>query len=100
MNPVLAIIGPIGWPELVVILVLVLVVFGPKRLPEIAESFGKSIGKFRKATKKAKTEVKRELDAAAMDSREEESRGSADDVGTAPPPPAGNDTAPERDESR
>ena len=84
MNPVHAIIGPIGWPELVVILVLVLVVFGPRRLPEIAEAFGKSIGKFRKATKSATTEVKRELDDAAAEIREstaDDDRGDDEDPG-------------------
>lgn len=57
-----AIIGPIGWPELLVILGLVLVIFGPRRLPEIAEAIGKSIGTFRKATKSATEDVKKELD--------------------------------------
>ena len=76
MNPVFAIIGPIGWPELVVILVLVLVIFGPRRLPEIAEAFGKSIGKFRKATTSATNEVKRELEDAAADVQ---SAGSEED---------------------
>ncbi len=57
-----AIIGPIGWPELLVILALVLIIFGPRRLPDIAEAFGKSIRKFRSATKNATDEVKKELD--------------------------------------
>ena len=72
MIPFNAIIGPIGWPELVVILIVVLVVFGPRRLPEIAEAFGKSIGKFRSATKGATQEVKRELDDVAADMRAED----------------------------
>ena len=67
MNPFCALIGPIGWPELLVILGLVLIVFGPRRLPEIAEAIGKSIKKFRKATSSATDEVKKELDAAAHD---------------------------------
>ncbi len=36
------------WPELVIVLVLALVVFGPKRLPEIGGSLGKTIKAFRK----------------------------------------------------
>ncbi|MFH1845223.1 MAG: twin-arginine translocase TatA/TatE family subunit [bacterium] len=62
-----AFLGPIGWPELLVILGLVLIIFGPRRLPEIAEAFGKSIKKFRTATSSATNEVKRELDAAKQD---------------------------------
>jgi TatA/E family protein of Tat protein translocase len=61
MNSFLAFFGPIGWPELLVILVLVLVVFGPRRLPEIAEAMGKSIAKFRESSRAATEEVQREL---------------------------------------
>jgi len=52
-----AFIGPIGWNELVVILVIVLVIFGPRRLPEFAEAFGKSIRKFKSATRDAQDEI-------------------------------------------
>ena len=36
--------GMAGWPEIVLILVLVLILFGPKRLPEIADAMGNLIG--------------------------------------------------------
>lgn len=52
-----AFLGPIGWNELVIILVIVLIIFGPRRLPDFAESFGKSIRKFRQATREAKDEL-------------------------------------------
>jgi sec-independent protein translocase protein TatB len=38
----------IGMPELIVILVVALVVLGPKRLPEVARSIGKAVGEFRR----------------------------------------------------
>jgi len=41
----------IGMPELLVILVIVLLIFGAARLPEIARSFGKAINEFKKAVK-------------------------------------------------
>ena len=63
----LGFIGGLGWPELLLIGVVVLLVFGPRRLPEIAESLGSSIKKFRKATKDVQDEVKREIDAAPRD---------------------------------
>ncbi|MCL4463698.1 MAG: twin-arginine translocase TatA/TatE family subunit [Firmicutes bacterium] len=50
-------LGRIGPPELLVILGLVLVVFGPKKLPEIGRSFGKSLKEFRLATKEIKESV-------------------------------------------
>jgi TatA/E family protein of Tat protein translocase len=39
----------IGWTELIVILVIILVIFGPKRLPEIGRSLGKGIKEFKKS---------------------------------------------------
>lgn len=44
-------LGRIGWMELVLILVLALIIFGPGKLPDVARAVGKSIGEFRKATK-------------------------------------------------
>lgn len=41
--------GNIGWPELLVIVVIILILFGPNRLPEVGRSIGKAIGEFRKA---------------------------------------------------
>lgn len=60
----LAFIGGLGWPEILVIGLVVLLVFGPRRLPEIAEAFGSSIKKFRRATQDVKDEVRREIDSA------------------------------------
>ena len=47
----------LGMQELLVILVVVLFIFGGKRLPEIGSAFGKSLREFKKATKKEKDEV-------------------------------------------
>lgn len=40
----------IGWPELVIVLVVALLVFGPRKLPDIGRSLGKGIREFRQAT--------------------------------------------------
>jgi sec-independent protein translocase protein TatA len=42
----------LGIPELILILVVALVIFGPGKLPEIGKSFGKSIGEFKEALRK------------------------------------------------
>ncbi len=62
--------GP-GWQEMVLLLVIVLIFFGPKRLPELAESVGKSLKKFKSATRDASDEVKREMDEIKKEVKEE-----------------------------
>jgi TatA/E family protein of Tat protein translocase len=47
----------IGWPEAMLILGVILIFFGPTKLPEIAEAMGKSIRKFRSATRDMKQEL-------------------------------------------
>ncbi len=73
MTAFTAFIGNLGWTELVIIFAFVLLFFGPKRLPEIAEAFGKSIRKFKKATSEAQDEVKRELDPTKQDGSDDDS---------------------------
>ncbi len=50
----------IGLPEMALILVIALLVFGPKKLPEIGRSLGKAIRGFQDASKEFETEFKRE----------------------------------------
>ena len=50
----------IGLPEMAVILVIALLVFGPKKLPEIGRSFGKAIRGFQDASREFESEFKRE----------------------------------------
>jgi len=63
MTPFLAAWMP-GWPEIALIVVLVLILFGPRRLPEVAEAVGKSIQRFKTASRDASHAVKKELDDA------------------------------------
>ena len=49
--------GSIGMPELIVILVIALVVFGAGKLPQIGENMGKAIRNFKSATEKEKVDV-------------------------------------------
>ncbi|MCF6247535.1 MAG: twin-arginine translocase TatA/TatE family subunit [Desulfobacula sp.] len=51
-------IGGIGMPELIIILVIILIIFGAGKLPEIGAGLGKGIKNFKKATKEPKLEDK------------------------------------------
>lgn len=63
MGGLLGIGGPgLGWQELVLILLIVMMLFGAKRLPEIARSMGKSMKEFKDATKGLADDVKSGLD--------------------------------------
>lgn len=53
--------GPIGFQEMVFILVLAILIFGPKRLPEIGRTLGKGMSEFRKATNELKRTLNAEL---------------------------------------
>ncbi len=53
--------GPLGIPELIFILVLALLIFGPKKLPEIGRTLGKGLAEFRKASNELKRSINAEL---------------------------------------
>jgi sec-independent protein translocase protein TatA len=84
--------GPIGMPELIVIMVLALIIFGPRKLPELGRSLGRSLNEF----KKASNELKHTLDEEI---RVEEQRTADQQRAPEPAPrPAPVDAAPEHDE--
>jgi len=51
----------LGLPELIFIFVLALLLFGPKKLPEIGRTIGRFMGEFRKATNEFKSSLEREV---------------------------------------
>jgi TatA/E family protein of Tat protein translocase len=53
--------GSLGIPELIMIFIVALIVFGPKRLPEIGKTLGKAMGEFKKATDDFKNTIEREV---------------------------------------
>ena len=71
----------IGMPELLVILVVALVVLGPKRLPELARTLGKAMAEFRRST----TEIMDELQTAQLDDARPKRRPAPDSTVAATP---------------
>jgi TatA/E family protein of Tat protein translocase len=53
--------GSIGMPELVIILVIALVIFGPRKLPELGRSLGKSLGEFKRASNELRNTLEEEV---------------------------------------
>jgi len=52
--------GTIGLPEFLILLVIVLLVFGPRRLPEMAKGLGQSVREFRKGLRDMKRDIEEE----------------------------------------
>ena len=69
-------LGSIGVPELIVIFVIALIVFGPRRLPEIGKALGQGISEFKRASRELQHRIEDEIDKDAARS------------GTAAPPEA------------
>lgn len=85
-TPVLAIalpfLGGIGAPELIIILVIVLVLFGPKRLPQLGKSIGKTMKAIREGAegKMAEDDEELEADDPKKEPAKAESKPKADDA--------------------
>ena len=55
----------LGWPEIIGILVIVLVLFGAKKLPELAKGLGSGIKEFKKASREVQDDFQRVIDEEA-----------------------------------
>src|SRR6478672_6716993 len=71
--------GSIGMPELIIILVIALIIFGPRKLPELGRSLGRSINEFKKASNELRSTLEEEI-------RVEEQRDHTTATASATPP--------------
>ena len=53
--------GSIGMPELLIILTIALIIFGPRKLPELGRSLGKSLGEFKRASNELRNTLDEEI---------------------------------------
>lgn len=95
-------IGPLGIWELLIILVVVLLIFGPRRLPEMAKGLGQSVREFRKGIRDIKNDFEDDGTSAKAERRDAKAAPQAaaasstgpsatEDDGAAEPPSAGAD---------
>ncbi|HYS26872.1 MAG TPA: TatA/E family twin arginine-targeting protein translocase, partial [Vicinamibacterales bacterium] len=77
--------GSIGMPELIIILVIALIIFGPRKLPELGRSLGRSINEFKKASNELRSTLEEEI--RVEDQRERTTAAASATPPAATPPP-------------
>ncbi len=82
----------IGWQELIIVLVIVLVIFGPKRLPEVGRSLGKGIREFKKSTSEIQEQLTAEEPKSANVEKEAQEPVTAPEPKQAPEPPQSSES--------
>lgn len=72
--------GPVGGPELILILVLALLLFGPRKLPQIGRTIGKALAEFRSVTNEFKSTLDREVALKDLQETHQELKTTAREV--------------------
>jgi sec-independent protein translocase protein TatA len=73
--------GPIGMPELLIIFVIALIIFGPRKLPELGKSLGRSLAEFKRASNDLRHTLEEEIrveETRQESTKESTSSGKAD----------------------
>jgi len=86
--------GSIGMPELIIIFVIALIIFGPRKLPELGRSLGKSLAEFKKASNELKSTLEEEIRLEEQRSAFEASKAAKEAQAAANPAPAAEASAP------
>ena len=75
----------LGWPEIVAILAVVLLLFGAKKLPELAKGLGTGIKEFKKASREVQDEIERSAEEPASPPRKPEAPAQPTQAQSNPP---------------
>ena len=77
--------GSIGMPELIIIFVIALIIFGPRKLPELGRSLGKSLSEFKRASNELKSTLEEEIRLDEQRATLDSSKAAAAAATPAPP---------------
>jgi TatA/E family protein of Tat protein translocase len=102
--------GSIGVPELLIILAIALLIFGPKKLPEVGKSIGKALREFRKTSDEIKGKIEDEIQAEEfkeiqkdidnIGKKETRPPSTPDSIEEPPPSPYDQDQEPEENKGK
>ena len=73
--------GNIGLPEMMIIMVVALLVFGPKKLPEVGRSIGKAMREFKKSTEEIKEKFEEQIRADEFKTIQDDIKKDLGDIG-------------------
>jgi TatA/E family protein of Tat protein translocase len=76
--------GSIGMPELIIILVIALIIFGPRKLPELGKSLGRSLNEFKRASTDLQNTLEQEIKLEEQKDRQVKEKAQDRDRFTAP----------------
>ena len=82
-------IGPLGMQEMLIIMGVALIVFGPRKLPQIGKTLGRSLAEFRRTSSELRSTLEREVEMEEFRSAREEVRGAGDNLRAGLDPDAG-----------
>ena len=73
----------LGLPEMLIVFLLALLLFGPRKLPDIGRTIGRTLGEFRRASEDLKRSLEQEVDrerSGPLDQLQQDLRGAAQDL--------------------